>query len=346
MKFLIVSDLHIEDKSRWSLSAENEDLQYVIQQLKNLPKETFDVDAILVCGDTTDKPKENATVIKNLRELFDSLNPLGKPVYVINGNHDAGNDNYLESIHKHAEYVGGKTLTVGDCTLSFMDYCNDLDKVREFLKQEGSDIKVIHQSSAPFIGLEIEGLPILHVEDYPTDTICLVGDTHVPGLYDANNKFILSPGSLYPHNKTELCKVENFLMILETNDSDTNLKAIPLKKRSGIALESSMSLESIKLSVEKFLTSEHALKPFIWVPDFAYPLYATDDRAVFKSVATYKEASDSCIYQVDKLDIPELLNIALDEAGVNDSRIREASFNLLKTFVESDDPNSVELMNF
>ena len=57
MRALVLSDLHIEDKSRWSTTDQNEDLEFLLEQLKAMPEETFDVDCILVCGDTTDRPQ-------------------------------------------------------------------------------------------------------------------------------------------------------------------------------------------------------------------------------------------------------------------------------------------------
>jgi DNA repair exonuclease SbcCD nuclease subunit len=343
MKALLLSDLHIEAKSRWSTSDTNEDLDFVIKQIKNLPPETFDFDCVIVSGDTTDRPRENATVVTNLRRLFTAVNPNNKPVYVINGNHDAGQDNYLTTILPNSWLANGTKTVVNGTSIQFMDYCNNLDTVREFLKTAEADVLVIHQSSAPFIDLAIEDLPIMHLEDYPQGKVCIVGDTHIPGVYDAEDKYLISPGSLYPHNKTELLNVQNFLMILETNDSDTNLKAIPLEKRSGIAVESSKSLESIKLSIEEFLAVKTPLKPIIWVPDFLYEAYKHDERAIFKSVATYKDSNQEVVQQVDSLDVDSAINATLDSIQLEDEKIRESVFSLVKTFVESDDPYDVPL---
>lgn len=342
MKALILSDLHIEAKSRWSTTDQNEDLDFVIKQIKELPPETFDYDCVIVAGDTTDRPRENATVVTHLQRLFNVLNPHNKPVYVINGNHDAGQDNYLTTILTNAWLAHDTNTVVGNTSIQFLNYCNNLDTVREFLKTAEADVLVIHQSSAPFIDINIEDLPIMHVEDYPKGKVCIVGDTHIPGVYEADGRYMISPGSLYPHNKTELLNVQNFLMILETNDSDTNLRAIPLKKRPGIAVESSKSLESGKLSVEEFLASESPLKPIIWVPDFLYDEYRHDERAIFKSVATYKDSNQEVVQQVDKLDTESVLNAALDNIQI-DEKLREPVYQLVKSFIDSSDPYDVSL---
>lgn len=342
MRALVLSDLHIEDKSRWSTTDQNEDLEFLLEQLKSMSEETFDVDCILVCGDTTDRPRENANVVKHLQRLFEAVNPNKRPVYVINGNHDTGKDNYLTAVCG-ATHVGGQQIKVKDKTIAFLDYTNNLDAAREFLKTATADILVIHQSSAPFIGLKIEDLPILHVEDYPDNNLCFVGDTHIAGIYTDKNKFIVSPGTLYPHNKTEIINEDNYLITLDTDNLQEPVKAVMLEKRPGIALESKKSVESIKSSVEKFLTSESRLRPIIWVPDFMSDVYKTDDRAIFKFVATYSESPDVGVDQVDTLDILQVINASLDLTECHNDKVREAAFNIIKTFAETDDPYSVDL---
>lgn len=342
MKALLLSDLHIEAKTRWSKSDTNEDLNFLIEQLNALPKETFDVDCIIVSGDTTDRPRENATVISNLQKLFKAVNPFNKPVYVINGNHDAGTDNYLTAIC-NCHRVTDTVINVNDRNIAFLDYTNNLDKVREFLQQKEPDIFVIHQSSQPFINLDIEDLPILKVEDYPLHKICIVGDTHIPAAYnDENGRFIVSPGSLYPHNKTEVLHSANYLMILDTANPSDPIKAIPLKKRSGIALESSKDLESINLSVEKQLASESPLKPIIWLPDYAKEQYLHDDRAVFVFYNTYQDSNGNVADVEDTTDVEQILNILINQIDADD-KIKQATYSLVKQYIDTDDPKDVIL---
>lgn len=343
MKALVLSDLHIEDKSRWSTTDHNEDLEFLLEQLNSMSEEIFDVDCIIVCGDTTDRPRENANVVKHLQRLFKAINPKNRPVYVINGNHDTGKDNYLTAVCD-AIHVGSKQIRVKDKTIDFLDYTNNLDVVRDFLKTSTADILVIHQSSAPFIDLKIDDLPILHVEDYPDNKICLVGDTHISGIYTGNNKFIVSPGTLYPHNKTEIIsKDDNNLILLDTDNKDMPVKAIMLEKRPGMALESKKSVDSIKSSVENFLASESRLQPIIWLPDFMSDVYKTDDRAIFKFVSTYSDSPDIDISKVDTLDILNAINAALDLTECKCDKVKEAAFNIIKTYAETDDPYSVVL---
>jgi DNA repair exonuclease SbcCD nuclease subunit len=340
MKALILSDLHIEAKTRWSTEV-NEDLEYLIQQLKELPAETFNFDCVIVAGDTTDRPRENATVIKNLARLFKAVNPLDKPVYVINGNHDAGADNYLSTVCNSIRVEEGM-LQIVDKQVAFLDYTNHLDYVRTYLKHEEPDIFVIHQSSKPFIDIDIEDLPVMKIEDYPMDKICIVGDTHVPAIYHSEGRYIISPGTLYPHNKTELLKEANFLMILDTDNKENLINAIPLKKRTGIALESSKDLDTIKLSVENFLTSESPLRPVIWLPDYAKDLFVNDTRAVFLYFNTYKDSDGEVSVIEDTTDVEAILKQLIDEIEADD-KTKNAVYTLTKQFIEADDPRDVVL---
>jgi DNA repair exonuclease SbcCD nuclease subunit len=342
MKALLLSDLHIEAKTRWSKSDTNEDLNFLIEQLNTLPKETFDVDCIIVSGDTTDRPRENATVISNLQKLFKAVNPFDKPVYVINGNHDAGTDNYLTAICNSIRVEEGM-VQIADKKVAFLDYTNNLDYVRTYLKHEEPDIFVIHQSSQPFISLDIEDLPVLKVEDYPLHKICIVGDTHIPAVYnDENGRFIVSPGSLYPHNKTEVLHSANYLMTLDTANPDDPIKAIPLKKRSGIALESSKDLESINLSVEKQLASESPLKPIIWLPDYVKEQYLHDDRAVFVFYNTYQDSNGNVADVEDTTDVEQILNTLINQIEADD-KTKQATYSLVKQYIDTDDPKDVVL---
>lgn len=342
MKALLLSDLHIEAKTRWSKTDTNEDLDFLIKQLEAMPKEAFDVDCIIVSGDTTDRPRENATVISNLQRLFKVVNPFDKPVYVINGNHDAGIDNYLTAIC-NCHRVTDTAVNINDRTVAFLDYTNNLDKVRAFLQQKEPDIFVIHQSSQPFISIDIEDLPVLKVEDYPTHQICIVGDTHIPAVYtDEDGRFIISPGSLYPHNKTEVLHSANYLMILDTANPGDPVKAIPLKKRTGIALESSKDLESINLSVEKQLASESPLKPIIWLPDYAKEQYLHDDRAVFVFYNTYQDSKGSVTDIEDTTDVDQILATLISQLYADD-KIKQSTYALVKQYIDTDDPKDVVL---
>lgn len=341
MKAIILSDLHIEAKSRWSESEENEDLDYLIKQLKELPPDTFDVDCIIVAGDTTNRPRENATVLKNLAKLFKAVNPLDKPVYVINGNHDSGTDNYLSTVCNSIRVEEGM-VQIADKKVAFLDYTNNLDYVRTYLKHEEPDIFVIHQSSKPFIQIDIEDLPVMKIEDYPAGKICIVGDTHIPDIYTDDGKFILSPGSLYPHNKTELLSVDNFLITMDTDLPTGLIHAIPLKSRTGIALESSKSLEMIKDSIENFLASESPLKPVIWLPDYAKDLVVNDTRAVFRYFNTYKDSNGEVSVIEDTTDVEAILKQLVDDIEA-DEKTKNAVYALTKQFIDADDPRDVVL---
>ena len=341
MKAIILADLHIEAKSRWSETEENEDLEFLIKQLKELPEDTFDVDCIIVAGDTTDRPRENATVLKNLAKLFKAVNPLDKPVYVINGNHDTGADNYLSTICNSVRVEEG-IVQIADKKVAFLDYNNNLDYVRDFLKQEEPDIFVIHQSSKPFIQVDIEDLPVMKIEDYPVGKICIVGDTHIPDICTDDDRFILSPGSLYPHNKTELLSVDNFLITMDTDYPTGLINATPLKSRTGIALESSKSLEMIKDSVESFLASESPLKPVIWLPDYAKDLAVNDTRAVFRYFNTFKDSEGVVTTIEDNTDIEAIIKQFVDELDTDD-KTKEAVYTLVKQFADAEDPKDVIL---
>ena len=342
MKAIILSDLHIEDKSRWSKSDTNEDLDYLIEQIKAMPKDRFDVDCIIVCGDTTSRPRENAATVSNLRKLFEAVNPLNKPVYVINGNHDSGEDNYLTTVCNCIR-VPDNVCTIADKVVAFHDYSNNLDTIREFLTKPEPDIFVIHQSSQPFIDIPIEDLPVMKVEDYPANKICIIGDTHIPAIYkDEDNRLLLSPGTLYPHIKTDMA-IASYLIFMDTDNLSNPFNPIHLEKRSGIALESSKSLDMIKESVEEFLASDRPLKPVIWLPSFAKDSFINDDRAIFIQYTTYQDSSGEVVTVTDDQPIGEILAALIDAVNPPTEEVRQAVFNKAMEYHLADDPKDVPL---
>ena len=82
MKFLTFSDLH-----------ENFD---ILKKLVKRSKEQ-DIDCVLVAGDFTEFER-------NMRSVFKELQSIGKPVYVIPGNHEEG-DTYKEMIKEYPNCI-------------------------------------------------------------------------------------------------------------------------------------------------------------------------------------------------------------------------------------------------
>ncbi|MBQ9952503.1 MAG: exonuclease SbcCD subunit D [Clostridia bacterium] len=85
MKFLHVSDIHL-GKRLYGCSL-NEDHEAVLEQILGLAARS-DVDAVLVAGDVYNRAQPQPDAISLFSAFLTRLAGLGKPVFVVRGNHD------------------------------------------------------------------------------------------------------------------------------------------------------------------------------------------------------------------------------------------------------------------
>lgn len=85
MKFLHIADLHIG--RRLSGISLLEDQRHILGEILDIAAEC---DAVLIAGDVYDKPRPGGEAVKLAGDFLTRLSRLGKPVYLVAGNHDGG----------------------------------------------------------------------------------------------------------------------------------------------------------------------------------------------------------------------------------------------------------------
>lgn len=246
VKLLVLSDIHFAESTTWS--TKGEDFERLIRDLQQGKK--YDFDAIIVAGDTFHRKRVTDLELSLMIKFFTALNPDSKPIYTINGNHDQGDKSFLAECFENAHKLTSELVDIGGLKISGMDYQPNLDLVKSYLLENKADVKVIHQASEPFATFG-EGLKLL---DYPSNSITVVGDTHVHSFYeDADNKkVILSPGMIVPNRKDELLNQTMGFSILEVDTESKNFSCeyLEVPKRLGL-----------KFTDVTALDGEHVFKP-------------------------------------------------------------------------------------
>lgn len=200
----IFSDLHPMDHITTGGVRLEGDCLYAIQQIEEYLN-TIRLDAAFFPGDLLDAVRADGSELKLLKKLFDVIDKHQIiPKFMIQGNHDKG----LVAIPEvcfQAINLDGLTVQLPGTTTTIagIKYQPDQAVFREKLKNTAADILICHVSMQPFANFESEH-PITP-DDFPDNVLAFVGDTHLTQVYEnpARGQTIVSPGFLYPTDKTE-----------------------------------------------------------------------------------------------------------------------------------------------
>ncbi len=147
MTFLHVSDLHVGKKLiNYSLI---EDQRHILRQIVQMAE---DVDAVLVAGDLYDRAQPSAEAIEVVGSFLCALAELGKPVFIVSGNHDSPEQvAYCRNILAGADIYVSPALSAAPQPAVLRDEFGDLDvymlpfvrplQVRRAFPDRASEIK-------------------------------------------------------------------------------------------------------------------------------------------------------------------------------------------------------------
>lgn len=247
MKILILSDLHL-DTPRGELK--RFDIADAEAAIESLSTYTEGIDAVIIAGDIFNAVKNDSVPFHLLSKLDEVLKDIPKK-YTIRGNHDRARFSILEDMLGYTALSERKESIGCGLTISGCDF-SDIDTHREYLNTADSDILVCHFPMAPFSTF---GDSNLSVNDCPENRVVIVGDTHKPEVYAEGDKCVISPGCLFPADKTEILSGHaGSGFILEISKSggslDLGLSQICLNSRFGADLSSIVDKDELLLGLK------------------------------------------------------------------------------------------------
>jgi predicted phosphodiesterase len=322
MKLLVLSDLHL-DKPRGELKRfDIEDAVTAIESLKNY---TEGIDGVIIAGDIFNAVKIDSVPINLLSRLDEVLKDIPEK-YVIKGNHDRGRFSILEDAFGYTSLKPDVNTEMKDgITISGCDF-TDIDTHREYLKSATSDILVCHFPMNPFSTF---GETNIKAEECPVDKIVIVGDTHKPDVYVRDGRCVISPGCLFPADKTEILSGyagSCFRLEIEKEVGAAApavaVAAIRLKTRFGADLSAISDPDELALG----LKSIDARRPF---PANLMPV------AYVAAGVPRPEMPEIAVIPVTK--VAENTAIAADFDGLEGAGINQRVRRILEKFFEEDD---------
>lgn len=162
-------------------------------------------DACIIAGDTFNSPRIYQGDVVRFFRILEALELKDKPIAWINGNHDPGSFHVVQGLNNENQdsritdnFGGAQSLD----SFPFMgiaghSHSQNLDEVRQWLKQTDSQITVTHQSASMFMSLGNLDVDQLHPEDFHAP-LNIIGDTHITDIWQENEVICLSPGILCP----------------------------------------------------------------------------------------------------------------------------------------------------
>lgn len=251
MKLLALADLHLDIPKGPLKVFDLEDAKTAIKSIGEIEAvKNKEVDAVVLAGDIFDSVRTDSVPSELMRLLNEELKDIPHK-FAIRGNHDRARFSILQN------YCGYTALKPDDCieiadgvTISGCDFTG-VDEHKAYLRDAKSDILVCHFPMGPFSTYDSN----IHVTDCPTGKVTIVGDTHKPDVYVGEGVWVVSPGCLFPANKTELLSgyAGNAYVLdvaKEVSFFDSSLRVsiserIPLITRSGHDLSSIESLDEL-----------------------------------------------------------------------------------------------------
>jgi predicted phosphodiesterase len=359
MKILLISDLHL-NKPRGELKRFGTiDAEIALASLKSLAEQQL-YDAAIIAGDVfngVDRNSDEIHLVKNdygdisLEQALSSI-PQDK-IYCITGNHDRGTYNsisdmlgyrYLYRNGTYMSYEIGEGITVCGC-----DYVNT-ETHRAFLSEKRADIMVCHMPMIPFASF---GDNQVSVKDCPEDCVVVVGDTHKPDVYCSDNRLVISPGCLFPADKTELtsgCAGSAYTLKISKNNGELSIDGLDnhsLETRFGCVLSSISTSDELSGVIKAIRDSGRVsgqLKPVLYIPE-SVPVPDVDDFEIIKLSETSEDvATEVEVAGLDDTDlygkIDKIMSKML-EGNIDSEKVSE----LTRDLIMSDDPSQV-IQNF
>lgn len=348
IRLLILSDCHLRERIYTQGKKLEGDAEYSIEQIKKI-SEIVKPTGVIISGDIFDRKSIDGSEIKLARKLVSATKreTSSPPVFVIQGNHDVGDKNLLEEIEDVVN-INNKVVELEGITIGGVDW--SYNTIQMFRNKEGGsapaaaqrpacDILVLHESMRPFSNF---GNPNkLSIDDMPVNTFCVVGDTHLPEFItkttDTGMKYVLSPGCLYPTDKTEFLRESAAVWIADVDKDASGVlhvetQKVPLAVRQ--AYDFSDSDVSFVLSNIEKGAEGHALKPVLYV-----------DRDDYKTIMNTDGVDSFIIAPVKKrVEAAETTDTSLGALNASFENRINASISLLREKEGDADKLTKEIM--
>lgn len=341
MKILCLADLHL-GKPRGDLKRfGTTDVEIALASLRRLVEVELP-DAVIIAGDSFNSVSHNSEeghLVKNTTgdtsiELALSSIPSDK-IYCINGNHDRGTYNSIADMAGYVPlYRNGtyNTFEIGEgITVCGCDYVSS-ETHREFLSEKRADIMVCHMPMSPFSSF---GENNVSATECPEDCVIVVGDTHVPSVYAKDGRCVISPGCLFPADKTEILSgVAGSCYMLEITkiNGELFLDAVPhqLETRKGYDLSVIKDQTGLLDGLKAIKASTSISDAFPAVVYYYESLVAPEDP-----LFTFIPVKDSSKESVESVDVD----------GLGDSDVFGKIDKVLSKLLDSD-PDSAVVSEF
>lgn len=360
-RFLFMADAHIKART-WTNSLQLTDDSYTALNtiIETLPKlsdgsgRREPISTLVIGGDWFDSNRPSSTDILRTNYFLDQFSC----VYYIAGNHDNVNPSFLSAFDCNRT-VNVRLLTEipvkldeqENVWIAGIDWMSSSDRLQELITDICSDWKAAHTAEEVlYLVLHTSFQHLLHVDGAykltqefiervteGTSIRVLVGDVHVRNTSyiehsDGHNRYIHSPGSLYPLSIDQIDHQHAVSVIDAVSGEITD---VPVKVRSYSVLKYTTDERLMELYTRIVTSSEHLpLCPFIRVLVGA-------DEDVHIDVTQFPDAvvqvlRESADMQEQRLDTTHgctLIQAAVEEAG-DDALLSQ----LVEAILVADDP--------
>lgn len=327
IRILALSDLHLGYPRGELRQFKDEDVLFAIKQVAKLVSES-NYDCVIIAGDIFNSTEVNGEEIRLLNKLSEALKPV-KPsnILCIRGNHDRDRYSIPKYTHGFVD-LNDTVVTIGGFKIAGCNYSSG-ERHREFLRTADADILVCHFPMSPFASF---GDNPITIDECPDDKVVIVGDTHKPDVCLKANKAAVSPGCLFPANKSELLSgfAGSCYDLVVSRDESGELGVIftqnMLISRFGV------SLASIKTS-DELLAALNTIEPTEGFPG---------KKVAYVNPDLIDKLPDDYV-GIATVTADEVEDTVIEVAGLEGDGVKDMSKKLLSEFFK-DSPDSSECL--
>lgn len=200
MMILVLSDEHLRETIRTMGITLTGDCQWAIKQIKAICSR-MKPDYVIHAGDTFNQRNISPAELSLFKSLIEATGVAPEMHLTIQGNHDRGGDKAFHQSMGCKSIHGVTAILDNTLSVAGIDFDTDRSELTEFLKSTEADIHVCHYPCEKLNNRVESALKLSET----TANLTIVGDTHTASLIEYEDRLILSPGCLFPQNKTELC---------------------------------------------------------------------------------------------------------------------------------------------
>jgi len=261
---IYAADLHLAPRTwtgRWSIAG---DSYLSLNQLQGRAIDTRCAGVILG-GDTTDSNTPDAETLNHLADFCLALRKAGTPVYYVVGQHDRGSNGYtVLDTYGAIRLAGEGAVAVGGMTFAGLDWCSRPELLAALPDLRPADYLVLHAAFRHLLGFA--GSWQLEADEVPAHfSRVLAGDVHVHSEQAFGHVTVLSPGSGYACDMTEIGQGHGWFE-LDLHQGAMAVKWRPYKLREFRLLDAGqLGLEATAAEIGGLSAAAGALPPVAFV---------------------------------------------------------------------------------